>query len=428
VWLVRHLTPKQQYSVNALGIPGIYLQQDQKRIYPYGIMLSHVLGYCGTDNIGLSGIEKYFDLRLRKDKTPLVLSVDLRLQHVIHEELKDAIQEFSALAGNAMLVDLETGEILAMVSLPDFDPNQPNLNAPESIFNRNTLGVYEPGSVFKVFNTAAALETGRIKLSSVYDASHPIKVGRFTITDFKGQNRPLTVEETFMFSSNIASAKMALDFGGEWQRKCLAQFGLFSKPSLEIPEIGAPIVAKHWTEANTISTAFGYSISVSPLQTLRGVAAVLTRNFRDFTLLHQKTPILATDIVSEKTSAAIKHLMKLVTTKGTATKANVPGYPILGKTGSAHKLSGRSYHKQAKVTSLIGVFPESSPRYILMVMLDAPQPTKNTYGYSTAGWNAAPTGGKIIGRIAPILGLTPDFESSIQQENPVKMVNHYIPD
>ena len=270
VWIMRHLSPRLQQSILHLGIPGIYLQKDQRRVYPYGAMACHVLGYCGLDNLGLSGVEKYFDVRLRQDKNPLVLSIDIRAQHIVHDELKAAIEEFQALEGNAMLLDLDSGEIIAMVSLPDFDPNHPNQNTKAATFNRNTLGVYEPGSTFKLINAAIALETNRIKLNTIYDARHPIKVGRFTITDWRPKHAGIiTVRDVVMHSSNIGSAKIALDFGLAWQQKYFARFGLHTKPKLELPEIGAPIVNKNPTEATLISNSFGYGISVSPLQPLQ---------------------------------------------------------------------------------------------------------------------------------------------------------------
>jgi len=429
VWLTRHIPPKLQYEVNKLGIPGIYLQKDQRRVYPYGNMVSHVIGCCGIDNIGLSGVEKYFDVKLRKEKKPLALSLDVRAQHIVHDELKAAIQEFKALAGNAMLMDLGTGEMLAMVSLPDFDPNQPNLNAQDAIFNRNTLGVYEPGSTFKIFNTTFALETGRIGLNTVYDATNPLKVGRFTINDFKGKHRPLTVTETFIYSSNIASAKMAQEFGLNWQQKFFAKFGLHSKPHLEIPEIGAPIVQKHPTEATLISNSFGYAISVSPLQTFRGIAAIVNDGyFRELTLVKGSTPVAAEPIISKKTSQSIKKLMRLVAVEGTGKKADVQGYPVLAKTGSAHKARRGSYDMNAKITSCIAAFPANDPKYLLMVVLDAPQATETTYGYSTGGWNAAPTAGKMIARIAPMMSLTPDFSYNDTPSSELKTISHDIHD
>lgn len=411
VWIVRHISPKLQQAVNHLGIPGIYLQKDERRVYPYGSLVSHVLGYCGIDNNGLAGIEKYFDKRLNERVDPLFLSIDVRVQHIVRDELSKAIQEFGAEGGNAMLMSVKSGELLAMVSLPDYNPNLPNQNQVDATFNRNTLGVYESGSTFKIFNTSIALETGIASLNSQYDNSSPIRVGRFLIKDFRVPKKGLLdVREVFFYSSNIGSAKMALQFGGAIQRKFLERFGLFKAPTLEIPEIGFPLVPKEWRPATIMTVGYGYGIAVSPLQLLNAVNGIVNDGWlRSATLVKQDMASLAQPvrIVSSKTSAKIRELMRLVVTEGTARKANVPGYEVMGKTGSAHKSQGKGYADKAKLTSCIVAFPKSNPQYILILFLDNPKPTKNTHGYSTGGWNATPTSARIITRVAPLLGVPP---------------------
>ncbi|MCE3231350.1 MAG: penicillin-binding protein [Alphaproteobacteria bacterium] len=418
VWVVRHISPKLQQEVNRLGIPGIYLQKDERRVYPYGPLVSHVLGYCGIDNSGLAGVEKYFDERLNHNRDPLLLSIDMRVQHIVHDELSKAVIEFSAEGGSAMVMDIKTGELLAMVSLPDYDPNLPNQNQVSATFNRNTLGTYESGSIFKIFNTAIALETGTASLTSLYDATSPIRVGRFSIKDFRGKNRVLDVREVFIHSSNIGSAKMALQFGGPIQRQYLERFGLLKAPTLELPEIGSPLVPKVWRPVTTMTVAYGYGITASPLGSIVGVAGVVTGWLRPATLLKRDLATLPAPvrILSSKTSAAIRDLMRMVVTEGTAKTANVPGYEVMGKTGSAHKTQGRGYADKAKLTSFIGVFPKSNPQYIVLLFLDNPKPTKNTHGYATGGWNAAPTGGRIIARMAPLLGVVPVIDGEAEEE------------
>lgn len=406
VWILRHIAPKVQYAINNLGIPGVYLEKDQRRVYPFGEIAAHVVGYCGVENLGLSGVEKYFDLRLRKDNAPLTLSLDIRVQHAVHEVLGEGLKEFRAIGGNAMVVDTESGEILSMVSFPGIDPNVSSQNAELAAFNRNTLGVYEPGSTAKIMNTAIALETGNIKLTSMYDAINPVKVGRFKITDFKGPNRMVTVKEGFLCSSNLVSARLAMDFGLTWQRKYFHSLGLLEKPKLEIPEIGAPIYPKNPTEATLISNSFGYAISLSPLQIARAVSAIINDgHMRDLTLLKQKMPILGAPVIAAKTSASMRELMSLVVQEGTGRKARVHGYHVMGKTGTSYKSNGKSYDMLNKITSFVGAF--GGTRYLLLVFLDSPRPTPTTYGYSTGGWNAAPIAGRIIERIAPLLGLAP---------------------
>jgi cell division protein FtsI (penicillin-binding protein 3) len=428
VWIVRHISPKLQQAVNHLGIPGVYLQRDERRVYPYGALVSHVLGYCGIDNNGLAGVEKHFDDQLNEKPDPLFLSIDMRVQHVIHDELSKSILEFDAEGGSAIVMDVKTGEVLSMVSLPDYDPNLPNQNQVSTTFNRNTLGAYESGSIFKIFNTSIAIETGTASLSSIYDASAPIKVGRFLIKDFRGKKRPMDVQEIFIYSSNIGSAKMALHFGGAVQRQYFEKFGLLHAATLELPEIGVPIVPKIWRPANIMTHAYGYGIAVSPLQSIVAIAGVVNDGWsRPATLLKRDPSTLAKPVrlISSATSAKMRDLMRLVVTQGTARTANIPGYEVMGKTGSAHKQVGRGYADKAKLTSFIGVFPKSNPQYIVLLFLDNPKPTKNTHGFATGGWNAAPTGGRIIARMAPLLGVIPveDEEAGETMESQARLTH-----
>ncbi|WP_052045773.1 peptidoglycan D,D-transpeptidase FtsI family protein [Candidatus Paracaedibacter symbiosus] len=417
IWIVRHIPPKLQHEMNLLGIPGVYLQKDQRRVYPHGNLVSHVLGYCGIDNLGLAGIEKQFDVRLRKDSKPLQLGLDVRVQHIVRDELSKAVLEFRAEGANAMVMEVETGEILAMVSLPDYDPNLPNQNAVEATFNKNTLGIYESGSVFKIFNTAIALESGKAKLATLYDASAPIRVGSKKITDFKGKNRPLEVREVFIYSSNIGSAKMALDFGSEMQRQYLGRLGLLSAPMLELPEIGAPLVPKTWSDVTTMTVSYGYGIAVSPLMLVDAVRTVITGIKKFSATMLKRDPstldqVEGQQIISPKTAEHIRNLMRLVVTEGTAKKADVPGYEVFGKTGTAHRNKGRSGYNNSRRTTFIGAFPKSNPKYILILFMDDPKPTKETYGYATGGWTAAPVSGRIISRMAPLLDVQPVFDDN----------------
>ncbi|WP_010298396.1 peptidoglycan D,D-transpeptidase FtsI family protein [Candidatus Odyssella thessalonicensis] len=434
IWIVRHISPRLQNEINNLGIPGVYLQRDERRVYPHGNLVSHVLGYCGIDNNGLGGVEQYFDARLRKDPaTPLQLSIDMRVQHLVREELAQAIQTFSAEGANCIVMTGE-GEILAMVSLPDFDPNLPNQNSIEATFNRNTLGVYECGSTFKIFNTAIALDSGRAKINSIYDASTPIKVGSKSITDFKGKNRPLEVREVFIYSSNIGSAKMALDFGSRIQREYFQKLGLLKTPKLELPEIAAPMLPQQWSEVATMTLSYGYGIAISPIMLVEAVRAVI-KGYRKYpaTVLKRvdDAALIAPEehrIVSDKTAAAIRELMRLVVTEGTAKKADIPGYEVIGKTGTAHKNQGKRGYNTDRITSFVGAFPKDNPQYIVAVFLDSPKPTKETYGYATGGWNAAPTAGKIIARLASLMGVQPTENSAISDDYGLIPIRHTLTD
>ena len=432
VWVVRHIPPKMQQEVNRLGVPGIYIQQDERRVYPHGNLVSHALGYCGIDNDGLGGVEQYFDARLRKDPTSLRLSVDVRAQHVVREELIHAMTEFRAVGANSMIVDAITGEMIAMVSLPDFDPNLPTQNSVEATFNRNTLGTYECGSVFKIFNTAIALESGKATLTSHYDASVPLKVGNRKVTDFKAKNRVLDVSEVFRYSSNIGSAKMALDFGGEVQRQYLGRFGMLTAPKLEVHEIGHPTVPKHWSDATTVTVSYGYGISVSHLMLIDGIRTVVKGHKKYATTLLKRTDEISFEddknlrVVSEKTSAALRDLMRSVVADG-AGLANAPGYDVIGKTGTAYKNNGRrGYDVNDRNCTWVGAFPKDDPKYILLVGLDNPKATKTTHGYATAGWNAAAVAGRIISRFAPLMGVQPVQTYGNGKAGEIQMLKHTV--
>jgi len=286
VWLKRHLTPRQQFEVNRLGIPGFQFEREERRVYPDGNLISHVVGYSGIDNKGLAGIERGFDDILRERKAPLQLSIDLRLQHILHEELSNAVREFTAIGGAGVVMDVRTGEVLALVSLPDFDPNKSSTATPETTFNRVTLGTYEMGSIFKTFTAAMALDAHTTTLAGGYDASRPITVGRFTIHDYHDMHRWLSVPEIFEHSSNIGAAKMAMDAGSERFKDFLGRLGLLRAPAFEIPEIGAPLVPSPWRDVSTMTVAFGHGISVSPLQGAIAASAVVNGG-----VLHQATII-----------------------------------------------------------------------------------------------------------------------------------------
>lgn len=413
VWIKRNLTPRQEYEVNSLGIPGLAFQREERRVYPFGRLASHVLGFVDIDSKGISGIEARFDDVLRdpaRRGKPLQLSIDIRVQHAVTDELTRAIQTFRAIGGAAVVQDVRTGEILAMVSMPDFDPNNPGGATQETRFNRATLGTYEMGSTFKTFNTAMALDYGVTSLRGGYDASHPIKVARFTINDDHPKYRWLSVPEIFMYSSNIGSVKMALDVGIDRQKDFMARMGMTRRLSIELPEAGQPLVPNPWREINSMTISFGHGISVTPLHLSTGVAAVVNGGiYFQPTLLHadDARPPVGERVISSQTSSSMRRLLRLVVTNGTGKKSDVPGYWIGGKTGTAEKASGGGYARKALLSSFVSAFPMTEPRYVVLVMIDEPKGTKETYGYATGGWTAAPTVGRIVERIAPMLGVLP---------------------
>ena len=415
VWLKRQLTPRQVAAINRLGLPGLDFQDEEKRIYPQGNTVAHVVGYAGVDNKGLAGIERSFDEVLRSRHDPLQLSVDLRVQAILHDEVAKQMNEFKAVGGSGIVMNVRTGEVVALVSLPDFDPNDPSATPTENLFNRVTLGTYEIGSVFKTFTVAMALDDHVTTMAGGYDASRPIKIDRFTIHDDHAQNRWLSVPEIFMYSSNIGAAKMALDVGADRQKDFLGKLGLLKTPNFELPELGAPMVPSVWREVNVMTIGFGHGISISPLQIASGISAVVNGG-----VLHRATimklpsdePVAGTQVMSEATSIQMRKLLRLVVEKGTGKLAEAPGYLVGGKTGTAEKVSGKSYNQHSLMSSFAGMFPANDPRYFIMISIDEPHGDSASHGYATAGWVAAPGVSRSVERMASLLGIQPVDEDS----------------
>ncbi|MCF8469012.1 MAG: penicillin-binding protein 2 [Sneathiella sp.] len=419
VWLKRNLTPTQQYEINALGIPGLYFRAEEKRFYPMGSLVSHVLGFADVDNHGIAGVEKYFEAQLSGSaETPakeVNLSIDVRIQHALRDELSRHMSLFQAIGAAGMVLDVKTGEILGMVSLPDFDPNRPNDFSSDSKFNRNALGVYEMGSTFKTFTVAMALDTGVVGLQGGYDATEPIHKAGFRIRDDHPKKRWLSVPEIYMYSSNIGAAKMADDIGPKKHKAFLAKLGMLDKPSLEIPEIGAPILPPRWNSLETMTIAFGHGLSVSPLQLSAGIAAIVNGGaYINPTVIRRDEghALIARQVISEKTSDTMRRLMRLVVEKGTGGKAEAAGYLVGGKTGTAEKVEGGRYKRDALIASFVSAFPMNDPRYVVFAMLDEPKGNTQTHGFRSAGWTAAPIVGRLVSRIGPILAVTPVDEES----------------
>lgn len=415
VYLRRHLTPGQQEAVNNLGVPGLFFESDMRRVYPYGGLFAHTLGYVGVDNQGLAGIEKHFDERLQDpvSDTPLQLSLDLRVQSILHDELERAMKDFSAIGATGVIVDIKTGEVLAISSLPQFDPNQPGKASDNARFNRATLGVYEMGSTFKTFTAAAALDYGSVAMTGGYDATSPIHKAGFTIRDFHPEGRWLSVPEIIAYSSNIGAAKMALDLGSAHQQDFLRKVGMFEPVKLEVPELGRPIVPRQWSDLTTMTVSYGHGISVSALQLVRGIATIAgDGRLRPLTLVKDgnKDKKPGEQVIKQSTVEDVRELMRLVVKYGSGKAANAPGYFVNGKTGTAEKLVNGRYTKGGNnVAIFTGTFPAYEPQYAFVVMVDEPKGNKSTYGFTTAGWIAAPVVGRVVQRMAPLLGVKPDF-------------------
>jgi cell division protein FtsI (penicillin-binding protein 3) len=409
-YLVRTLTPNQKYQVNQLGIPGLDYQSDERRTYPHGPLLAHVLGYTDVDGRGIAGLEKSFNHQLTTPGGKLELSIDVRIQSVMRSALQDAIDEFKAIGGAGLVMDIRSGELLAMVSLPDFDPNNINTMTADAAFNRASKGVYEMGSIFKLFNTAMALDSGTVSINDTFDATKPLKIGRFRINDFHGKKRILSVPEVLVFSSNIGSAQIALQAGTDLQREYMGRLGLLNATSLEIPEVGTPLYPSRWRKANTMTISYGHGIAITPLQLTAAVGAMANGGLLTTpTLLKGKAQdrLPPRRVISEEVSAQMRKLMRLVILLGSGKNANSDYYRIGGKTGTADKQQGGTYNRRARISSFAGVFPIEDPKYAILAMVDEPVGNKKTFGYATAGWVAAPIAKKVVDRIGPMLGLPP---------------------
>jgi len=424
VWLRRDITPQQQREIHALGLPGIGFMTENRRIYPGGTLGAHVLGSTNVDNQGIAGLEKWIDNRglaalhlagfaSDRQQEPVELSIDLRVQHVLRDELFAAKEKFKAIAAAGTIVDVTTGEIVAMASLPDFDANDPARSLDPKNLNRLTTGVFEMGSTFKALTFAMALDSGQFNMSSTLDARGSLAFGRFRINDYRGENRVLTLPEVFRYSSNIGTAKMALALGVDAHKAFLSKTGQLDRLRTELPESAAPIVPRRWGDLNTATISFGHGLAVAPLQAVMAVNALMNGGYLIPPTFLKRTPEevkeVAKRVIKPETSVKMRYLLRMNAEKGSASKmeAEAGGYYPGGKTGTAEKVINGRYSKTKLLTTFTGVFPMDDPRYLVLVMLDEPQAVQGTYGFATAGWNASPTTGKIISRVAPLLGIMP---------------------
>jgi cell division protein FtsI (penicillin-binding protein 3) len=425
VWLKRDITPAQQKEIYSQGLPGIGFLDENKRDYPNGPEVSHLIGHVNIDNQGIAGMEKWLDshglaalhmagLATDRLQNPVVLAADLRVQHALRDELVQARDHFHAIAAAGVVLNVNTGEIVAMVSEPDYDPNDPRQALEPSRINRLTTGVYEMGSTFKAFTVAMALDSGKVTLNSSFDARMPLRMGRFLIHDFEPEHRFLTVPEIFYYSSNIGAARIALSLGTDTQKAFLKRMGQLDRLRTELPESAEPILPRRWSDLTTATIAFGHGLSVAPLQAVMGVAAIMNGGILIPPTFLKRTQgeadALGKRVIKPQTSQMMRYLMRLNVEKGTARKADVPGYYIGGKTGTADKVVNGRYSKNKVLTDFMAIMPADHPRYLLLIMLDEPKATPETHGFTTSGWNAVPTGAKVVARIAPLLGIEPRMD------------------
>lgn len=434
VWVRKTLSPEQKQAVHDIGEPGLLFGPRDMRLYPNGRLASHILGGTrfgqegvhSAEVVGSAGIERFFDKELRdpaREGRPLELSIDMTVQAAVERVLAGGMTLMNAKGAAAVLMDVRSGEVISIASLPDFDPNSrplpPTSGSPSDspIFNRAVQGVYELGSTFKIFAAAQALDLGIVTPQTLVDTSPPMKVGGFRIGEFHNKNYGVqSVEEIIVNSSNRGTAKLAMQIGGTRQQEFLKSLGFFDPTPLEITEAkgGKPLLPKKWTDLSSVTISYGHGLSSSPLHLAAGYAAIANggRAVKP-TLLKQDGPRMGERLMSEDAARAAQIMLRKVVTEGTASFGEVPGYHVAGKTGTADKPKerGGGYYDDKVIATFATMFPATDPRYVLIVSLDEPVETTGPVPRRTAGWTAVPVTAEMIGRIAPLLGLRPDFDT-----------------
>lgn len=412
-WILikRNLTPNQSEQVQNLKIAGLLFEDDSIRVYPQKSIASHLVGYVDLDRKGLAGIEMQYDKKLEKGKDEIKLAMDVRVQDILNDELNKGIIEYRAKAAAGIIMDVTNGEILALSSLPDFDPNIQHFAEPDQRFNRVTNGSYELGSIFKVFTNANAFEENLVKMEDVYNVKEPIKYGRFTIKDDHRVKDEMTVGEIFAYSSNIGTVQIAQKIGIENQKEFLEKMGLLKKIDVDFPGLGRPIYPKTWREINLYTISYGHGIAITPLHIATAVAAIANGGILyNPSFLKLKEQPKGERVIKESTSDIMRVMLRKVAMEGTGRGANIEGYEVGGKTGTAERAEFGGYNERQTIASFVAVFPISKPKYLVYVLFD-----RSNYIFNTGGMVAAPTAGKIIKNIAPILGIMPKkIESSLQ--------------
>jgi len=409
VWIKRNLTPKERQLVFALGLPELSFQIEPKRVYPRGRLASHVLGFTDIDLNGTAGAERAFDKQLSaKGAEPIKLSIDMRVQFALEDELGAGMEKFQSLAASGVVLNIKTGEILAMASLPDFDPNRSGAALPNNRLNRASYQLYELGSTFKPITIALAHETGVVLAGEKLPVHKKLVIQNKSIVDDHPVYEPLGVYDILAKSSNRGATIMALRAGGDAQQDLLRRLGLLVRVPMELKESASPLYAREWQDITTATVSYGHGISVTPLALATALATLL--NGGDYiapTIEKHKIgqAIQSRRAVSAATSQHVVDTMRYVVTNGTGRNAAVAGYELMGKTGTAEKLIGGVYDKKRLVTSFVAAFPHNDPHYLVFVMYDEPKAYDGSWGYATAGWNAAKTAGAVVERIAPVLGV-----------------------
>ena len=427
-WIRRGLAPIEAQRVHELGLPGLSFRREPKRVYPVGSLTGHVIGHVNIDNRGMAGIERHIDEHLGIDavagaapsrQAPVRLSLDLGVQQAVAEELKAALQRYGANAAAGLVMDVATGEIMAAVSLPDFDPHRLTDALDPARTDRLQAGVFELGSIFKMFTIAMSLDEGLATLDTTYDVTLPLEIGRHRIADLHPQRRALTVRDIFLHSSNVGAGLIALEAGAERQRAFLDRLGLLEPMRTEMGPVAAPLKPQRWDRIETVTISYGHGLAVAPVQFAAAAATLINGGIRVTPTVLAAKPNASPGArrLKPETSDALRQIMRLNVTSphGTGRRAEVAGYRPGGKTGTAEMPGRGGYQAKAVIASFVAALPMEAPRFLILVSLFEPQPGEDTRGQITAGVNAAPVTGRIIRRIGPILGILPRRIDAVDQ-------------
>ena len=429
-YLERRALPDVVEKVNAIGEPAIVFQREPERLYPQSKLADHVLGFVDYTGHGALGMERALDGRLLDANSrgqPIALSIDSRVQAAVESELGAAMQTFQAKAAVGIVEDVHTGEIVAMTSMPQFNPNRIKDATPDQLRNNATQSVFELGSTFKPITMAEAIESGTVtSMARRFDATKPLQVGRFTIHDLPSDpKRWLNIPETLIYSSNVATARIADLIGEQGMKDIFHKMHFDTRPDIELKEKGSPLWPKYWARTTTMTTGYGHGIAIAPLQLANAYATLVNGGiWRPTTLLKVAAGQAAAGerVISPATSYRVRQLLRLVVMNGTGRRADAPGYRVGGKTGTAEIADAGGYDKHRNVATFAAVFPVDSPRYVVVIMLDAPHATPQTYGWTTAAWNAVPVANRVIQRIGPLLGVWPDMTKDIDESDLVPLL------
>jgi cell division protein FtsI (penicillin-binding protein 3) len=416
VLIADSISPRTRQAIHMLGLAGVFFRSEPGRVYPKQRAAAHLVGFAGRGGRGLTGAELAFDAELGEGAGPVFLSIDLTAQHRVESVLRRRMAEHQAAGASAILMRVGTGEVIAMTSLPDFDPNHYlSVQAPsggsgriDPRFNQATSGVYELGSVFKPLALAAGLESGRVHLDDVFDASEPVRIGGHVIQDYRGEDRPLTAREVILYSSNIGSARMADQIGADVLTGFYRDLRLFEPAPIELAESGAPQLPRRWGRIQTMTASYGHGLAVSPLALTAAYAALANGGVYVAPTLRPVAPgetVVGEPVMSPAVAAQVLGVLRENVVRSQTGSADVPGLAVAGKTGTAERAVAGGYAEDSRFNTFVAVFPFDDPQYVLTVSMDRPRPTEDTHGFATAGWTAMPAAGEIMAQLAGVLDL-----------------------